>query len=141
MMLLDVNIVLAAHRADHPDHAAVRPWFDKLTSGDEPFGVPDVVWASFVRIATNRRIFTVPSGLDDAFNFLRAVRLQPNHVLLTPGQDHLATFEDLSREYDALGDLAPDAYLAAIAMESGAELVSLDRDFARFRKLRWRLPG
>jgi len=33
-----------------------------------------------------------------------------------------------------------DAYLAAIAIEQGAMLVSLDRDFARFDRLRWQLP-
>jgi predicted nucleic acid-binding protein len=30
MHLLDVNIVLAAHRDDHPHYPSVRPWFDDL---------------------------------------------------------------------------------------------------------------
>jgi predicted nucleic acid-binding protein len=32
----------------------------------------------------------------------------------------------------ARGDLIPDAYLAALAIESGAEWVTTDRDYARF---------
>lgn len=32
--------------------------------------------------------------------------------------------------------LAADAYLAALAIEHGCELVSLDRDLARFERLR-----
>src|ERR671925_32603 len=58
--LLDVNVVLAAHRGDHPHHQPVRAWFDETVAGDEPFAVPDLVWASFLRLATNRRIFEVP---------------------------------------------------------------------------------
>ncbi len=141
MMLLDVNIVLAAHRDDHPYYAEVRPWFDRLLAGDERFGVPAFVWASFIRIATNRRIFEAPTPIAEAFAFLRAVRAQPNHVPVAPGNSHLELFEKLCHEGDAAGDLTADAYLAALAVEQGSELVSLDRDFARFRGLRWHRPG
>lgn len=141
MILLDVNVVLAAHRADHPQHALVRPWFDRVMSSDEPFTVPDVGWASFVRIATNRRIFTVPSTIGDAFAFLRAVRGQPHHVVVVGGERALALFEELCRDGEATGDLAADAFLAALTLEQGCELVTLDRDFARFPALRWSRPG
>ena len=33
-----------------------------------------------------------------------------------------------------------DAYLAALAIEHGCELVTTDSDFSRFRGLRWRHP-
>lgn len=141
MILLDVNVILAAHRADHPHHGAVRPWFDALTAGQEPFWVPDAVWASFIRIATNRRIFRQPTPVADAFSFLRAVRAQPGHLALAPSVDHLTVFERLCSEDDAPGDLAADAYIAALAIDQGATLVSFDRDFARFSELRWRLPA
>lgn len=141
MILLDVNVVLAAHREDHPHHPTVRPWFDELMGGDESFTVPDAVWAFFIRIATNRRIFTVPTPPDEAFEFLRATRSQPHHVAVAPGERHLELFEELCTRDDAAGDLAADAYLAAIAIERGCELVSLDRDFARFVGLRWSSPA
>jgi predicted nucleic acid-binding protein len=34
------------------------------------------------------------------------------------------------------GNLTSDAHLAALAIEHGAELVSFDRDFNRFERLR-----
>jgi hypothetical protein len=34
----------------------------------------------------------------------------------------------------------PDAYLAALAIESGCEWINTDRDFSRFPDLRWRVP-
>lgn len=140
MILFDVNIVLVAHRGDHPQHGAVRAWFDAVIEGDEPFTVPDTVWASFVRLATNRRVFEAPTPVEDAFAFLRAVRAQPHHATLVPGEEHLVLFERLVVEADAGGDLAADAYLAALALEHGCSLASLDRDFARFPGLDWVRP-
>lgn len=140
MKLLDVNIVLAAHRQDHPHHALVRPWFDEILASDERFAVPDVVWLSLVRIATHRRVFTVPSDLDSVRAFIDAVRDQPNHVTLVPSPQHLDWFTQLCKLADATGDLAPDAYLAALAIENGSTLVSMDRDFARFPGLQWETP-
>ena len=40
----------------------------------------------------------------------------------------------------ARGNLVTDAYLAAIVIESGCELITLDSDFERFAGLKWRRP-
>jgi hypothetical protein len=37
------------------------------------------------------------------------------------------------------GNLVPDAYLAALAVEAGCEWITADRDFGRFPDLRWTL--
>lgn len=140
MKILDVNVILAAHRADHPQFAPANALVDRLAEGDEPFSVPDAVAGAFLRLATNRRVFPVPASLDDAFAFLRALRAQPGHVLLAPGARHLDLLERVCREAQATGDLLPDAQLAALATEHAAEIVSFDRDFARFEGLRWTRP-
>lgn len=140
MKLLDVNVVLAAHRDDHPLFEPARPWLDGLMRSGEPFSVTDLVAGSFIRLATNRRIFLKPTPTDDAFAYLRALRDQPGHLTLSPGPGHLDIFERLCRTSDATGDLAPDAQLGAIAVEHGGEVVSFDRDFARFAGVRWSRP-
>lgn len=132
MHLLDVNVVLAAHRGDHPRHGAVRSWFDGLLSGDEPFGLPATVCASFLRLATHPRVFAEPTPRADAFAFLDAVTAQPHHLALAPGPRHLTLLRALCGEGDATGDLVPDAVLAALAAEHGCAVATLDRDFARF---------
>jgi toxin-antitoxin system PIN domain toxin len=139
VFLLDVNVVLAAHRGDHPQHTVVRPWFDRLLDADEPFTVPDAVWASFLRLATNRRIFVVPTPRADAWAFIDATTAQPHHLPLGPGPRHLALLRRLCDEGDAVGDLVPDAVLAALAAEHGCAVATLDRDFARFPSVRHQL--
>lgn len=135
MFVLDVNVVLAAHRRDHPQHSPVRGWFDQLLAGDDPFTVPVLVWASFLRLATNRRIFTVPTPLPEAFTFVTATSAQPHHLPLGPGPRHLTLLRNLCLEADAVGDLVPDAVIAAVAAEHHCTVVTLDRDFARFHSV------
>jgi uncharacterized protein len=141
VFLLDANVVLAAHRADHPHHASVRAWFDQMLAGDERFAVPMLVWASFLRLATNRRIFEVPTPRADAFAFIEATWAQPLHLTIGPGPRHLTLLRGLCDEADALGDLIPDAVIAAVAAEHSCEIVTLDRDFARFPSVRYRNPA
>jgi uncharacterized protein len=142
VFLLDVNVVLAAHRGDHPQHQPVRAWFDRLLDGDEPFAVPVQVWASFLRLATHRKIFEVPTPRPEAFAFIDATCAQPHFVGLAPGRRHLALVRRLCDEGDAVGDLVPDAMIGAIAVEYGCDLVTLDRDFARFPSVQHlRPPG
>lgn len=140
MFLLDVNVVLAAHRGDHPDHRLVRGWFDQLLDGDDPFTVPNQVWASFLRLATNRRIFEVPSPRAEAFGFIDATVAQPHYLQINPGPRHLALLREIADEADAAGDLIPDAALAAIAAEHHCAVATLDRDFARFTSVRHLRP-
>jgi predicted nucleic acid-binding protein len=46
----------------------------------------------------------------------------------------------MCRQVAVKGNLVPDAYLAALAIESGAEWNTPDRDYSRFPGLRWRHP-
>ena len=57
-----------------------------------------------------------------------------------PTARHLHTMRDLVSPLGLGGNITSDAYLAALAIEHGAELCSADNDFARFKRLRWRNP-
>lgn len=140
MKVLDVNVFVAAFRPDHQHHRPARDWLEKVVGMAERFSVPDSVAGSFLRVVTSRRIQKDPNTLDEAFAYLRALRARANHVLVAPGPVHLDILERLCRSSDAVGDLVPDAQLAAIAVEHGGTVVSFDRDFARFDGLRWERP-
>ena len=47
---------------------------------------------------------------------------------------------DLIERSGVSGAMVSDAYLAALAIEHGCQLVTTDSDFARFPTLRWRHP-
>ncbi len=140
MRLPDVNVLLYAFRDAAPDHERYRAWLEATVDAEEPFAVADVVLSGFVRVATHPRIFDPPTSLEEAFRFARALRGAPTAVLVAPGPRHFDLFEKLCRDGGARGNLVSDAYLAALAIESGSELVTTDRDFARFPGLRWRHP-
>jgi len=141
VLVLDVNVVLVAHRDDHPDHATLRGWFDEILVGTEPFSVPTVVWGSFLRLATKRGILDPPSSLSQAFAFIEAVRAQPHYLSLEPGPQHFELLRRVCEDSGATGDLVPDAIIAAIALEHGGAVASLDRDFARFSSIQHVIPG
>lgn len=61
MIMPDVNVLLAAHRADHPDHVPLRDWLEAQLNGPSAFGVPELVLSSFLRLATNSRVFREPT--------------------------------------------------------------------------------
>jgi len=72
--------------------------------------------------------------------FVEGLRAQPNAVIVAPGRRHWEIFSRLCREVAAKGNLVPDAYLAALAIESGSEWITTDRDYSRFGDLQWRHP-
>jgi len=141
MILPDVNILVHAFREDSPRHTDLRPWLEDLLFSDSSFGLSELVLSGFLRVVTHPRVFDPPTPLGDALTFVEALRSRNNFVLLAPGPRHWAIFTRLCRESDARGNLIPDAYLAALAIESGSEWVTTDRDFSRFPDLRWSVPS
>lgn len=129
-----------AFREATPDHERYRAWLRSALVGDEPVAVSDLVLSGFVRIVTHPRVFDPPDPVEDALAFADAVRAQPAAIRVAPGDRHWSIFENLCRRAGVRGNLVPDAYLAALAIEIGAELISTDRDFTRFPGLRWRHP-
>lgn len=140
MLLPDVNVLVYAYREDTDDHRRHRQWLEDLINSDEAYGVSDLVLSRFLRIVTHPAIFNPPSPIADALAFIDDVRKQPNCVVIAPGVRHWDIFRQLCRTSGVRGNLVPDAYLAAIAIESGSEWITTDADYSRFAGLRWRRP-
>jgi hypothetical protein len=140
VILTDVNVLVYAHRAGTPDHERYLTWLEERRRSPASFGVSELVLSGFVRVVTHPRIFDPPSNTDVALDFADSIRTQPNAVPVAPGRRHWGIFSELCRSAGAKGNLVPDAYLAALAIESGSEWITSDRDYARFPGLRWRHP-
>jgi toxin-antitoxin system PIN domain toxin len=142
MLMPDVNILVYAHRAELPQHQHHREWLEGLLNGMESYAVSDAVLSGFLRLVTNRRVFTTPTPLDDALRFADLFRHRPQAIVVAPGPRHWPIFERLCREGGAVGRDVPHAHLAALAIEHGCEFVTADLGFARFDGLRtFAVPG
>jgi toxin-antitoxin system PIN domain toxin len=140
MLLCDVNILVYAHREDSENHAKYLKWLSDLINSDESFAVSELVLSGFLRIVTHPKVFNPPSSLNDAFEFINTIRELENCKVVTPGERHWAIFQKLCQNSNAKGNLIPDAYHAALAIESGCEWITADRGFGRYQDLRWRSP-
>jgi toxin-antitoxin system PIN domain toxin len=140
MILADVNVLVYAHRAGVPGFAEYRRWLEGLLNNEQAYGYSELVLSGFIRIVTHPRIFSPPTDHATAFAFAQTIRAQPNAVPLTPGLGHWAIFQNLCQATGARGNLVADAYLAALAIESGSDWITTDRDYSRFPGLKWRHP-
>jgi uncharacterized protein len=141
MMLPDVNVLIYAFRSDLPQHAVCRRWLVDVMSRDARFGLSMAVLSAVVRITTNARAFKVPSPVEEAFGFCEDLLAQPHCQVVQPGERHWDIFRRLCIETDTRGPRVSDAWFAALAIESGCEWITLDRDYARFPGLIWRVPS
>ncbi len=137
MLLPDVNVLLAALRADHDHHKPARAFLEQARSRSVPLGLSDVALASVVRLATNPRVFVRPETPNSVIDYLDILS-EPPAQLVRAGTTHWTRFTELCRHLQLRGNLVPDAYLAAVALEQSAELITFDRGFGRYPALRWR---
>jgi uncharacterized protein len=140
MILCDVNVLVYAFRTEASEHERYAAWLREAIASEQAYGVSELVLSRFLRIVTHPRVMRTPAPLESGLAFTAALREQSNAVPVAPGARHWAIFERLCRGGGATGNLVPDACLAALAVEHGAELITTDRDFARFPELRWRHP-
>lgn len=140
MLLLDVNPMIYALRSDVPEHAGWRRWLESALAGHVPIGASNATLAAVLRIATNPRVFTTPTPVNDVLAFIQALHDAPAWLAAEPGARHWSLLASLVRKVRARGNLVSDAYLAALALETGAELITADGDFARFPGLHFSNP-
>jgi toxin-antitoxin system PIN domain toxin len=141
VIVLDVNVVLAAFRADHAHHPVARPWLEATLETGTGIIVPDFVWVGFLRLVTNAHIFEVPSTPAEAFEFVDAVCSAPSYAGIPGLPEGISTFREVVLDSDAWGNLVPDAYLASIARAYAVPVASFDRDFRRFEGLEVIVPA
>ena len=134
MYLLDINIWLALVFEAHAHHDIVRQWFDKI--GDENCAFCRMTQQGFLRLSTNPAVFGKESlSIVVAWKTYETI-LNDLRVYFFHEPDGLDT---VWRQYTGQKiwshKIWNDAYLAAFAKCAGQTIVSLDRDFRKFKKL------
>ena len=141
MILPDVNVLLAAHREELPDHPTAHKWLTKVLSDDEPVAIPDFVLVAVYRLATTPSIFNPPSSTDKILGFIEAVRTAPAAMPIRAGTKSWSKFGQLAKAQTIRGAASTDAMIAALCYEHGCTLYTYAQGFSRFPGLRYTRPS
>lgn len=132
-MTPDVNVLVAASRADHPHHKVAYACLDEALIACADGGtlrlMPMVV-ASFLRLVTHPKIFVEPTPIKEAVDFVDALLAVPGVEMPALGSEW-PLMRDLCVEKTLAANDIPDAWLAASVNQLGEHLVTFDGDFKR----------
>jgi len=140
MILMDVNVLVYAHREDVKDHKAYRDWLESVVNSNIAYGYSELVLSGFMRVVTHPKVFEKPSSPEVAIAFAQQIRSAGHAVCLAPGRGHWDLFLQCVQSISVTGNDIPDAYHAALALEWDCEWVTTDKGFRRFKGLRVRHP-
>lgn len=140
MLIPDVNLLVYACMAGMPQHPKARSFWERALNGDEPVGLLPVVAFGFLRIVTNRKVFTPPLAATAAVDLLEEWLALPSVRLLCPAAEEVQAALALIRAQGTAANLTTDAQIAATALAQGGVVVTSDSDFKRFAKVKTRDP-
>jgi len=140
MKVIDLNVLLYAINSDSKHHKLAKALLEDAFRQSEPVSFAWVVILGFMRISTNPRIMPCPLKPERAMAIMDEWLSLPGTERLEPGREHWTIFRELIKECGTAGNLTTDAHLAALAIENGAKLISFDRDFQRFKRLKHIYP-
>lgn len=139
LLLPDANVLIHALREDSAEHDACHRWLTSTAAAGDTIGLCELVEAALLRIPTLPKLQLVPMTetlgfwKDDLWSY-------PGTRRLAAGSRHAGIFTDYITALGLCGNDINDGWLAALAIEHRATLVSTDQGFARFPGLRWINP-
>ena len=140
IVLLDANVLLYSVDEDSPHHPRASEWMRAAFRGQRRIGIPWQTIGAFLRMATHPRVFAHPVTSTDAWSMVEHWLTAPVCWIPQASERTARILGKLINELDIRGNLITDAQLAALAIEHGVPVVSVDSDFARFGEIRWINP-
>ncbi len=139
-MLLDANVLLYSVDKSSRQHIQCAEWIRSAFTGPHRIALPWQTIGAFLRIATHPRVFSRPLSSDSAWTVVEQWLAAPNCWIPEATERTARILGKLINELDIRGNLVTDAQLAALAIEHGVPVVSVDSDFARFGEINWINP-
>ena len=141
MQAVDTNILVYAEVEGSSHHGDARRLLVDLANGPKPWAIPWPCVNEFLRVVSHHRIFHPPSPILEALEDMKRILDSPSLQMLHETPDHWSILTRVLDESGASGNLIHDAHIAALCIEHGvSELITADRDFARFPSLRIHNP-
>lgn len=135
--LLDSNILLYAKMNAMSEHKIVAKWLETTVSDrNNTLHICETSILSFLRIATNEKVFQPVLPTIDAQNFIDSLLNCPNVNLLYASAKHFTEVTKLMNRLNLRGNLVMDLHLAVLALSIGATLATRDKDFAKIPYLK-----
>lgn len=139
LYLPDANVLIHALRKDSSEHDSCRQWLTSTAAAGEAIGLCELVEAALLRIPTLPKLQLIPMSetlgfwKDDLWSY-------PGTRRLAAGNRHSGICADFIATLGLCGNDINDVWLAALAIEHRATLVTTDQGFARFQGLSWINP-
>jgi len=140
LFLPDANVLINALREDSIEHDACRRWLENTATAGDAIALCEMVEAALLRIPTLPKLQLVPMAQtlgfckDDLWSY-------PDTRRLCAGNRHAQIISNFIITLGLCGNDINDAWLAALAIEHRATLVSTDLGFSRFQGLSWINPA
>ena len=136
MIIVDVNILLYAHNEGKALHGKCVEWLQEVLSEGELIGIPWHCFMAFLRLTTSSRGSVQPLSLPDATDVVNRWIENPQVSIPRPGTRFWSILKEVGADSGTRGGDWSVAYLAALAIESGAGFATFDRDFRRYKGLK-----
>jgi toxin-antitoxin system PIN domain toxin len=136
--LPDANVLIFCLNKRAPEHAACWQWLEEVAEAGDSLALCEIVEVALLRIGTLPAIKIGP--VDAVLKFWLELTRYPETIRVSAGSRHEDIFLTLIRAHHLAGNDINDAWIAALAIEHEATLVSTDRGFGRFPGLSWVNP-
>ena len=141
MIVPDLSLLIYAYNEGNEFHQGAQTWWHELLNGTETVGMPWQVSDGFIRQMANPSILAEPWTPAESTREVALWFSNDNFIALSLGPHYLEILERILTNAGATTRLVPDATIAALALENGAEVHTHNaRDFQRFPGLMWRNP-
>lgn len=138
---LDVNVLLYAVDEENRNHSTAREFLERCAAGPEVCCLGWLTVMSYLRMATNPRIFARPLSPRVAEANVSALLALPHVRALAELEGFWEVYQRVTGGLMPRGNLVPDAHLAALLVQHGVTvLYTRDSDFRKFRELEVRDP-
>lgn len=107
MILVDTNLLTYAHISGFTQHKAAHAWLDGKLNGSASVGMPWPSLLAFVRLVSNRRIFTRPVSVAGAWRQVEAWLDSPPVWIPQPTERHREVLGSLLEKQAGKANLVP----------------------------------
>jgi toxin-antitoxin system PIN domain toxin len=140
VILPDTNLLIYATNPRFPQHEKARAWWDSCLNGNEGVGLSWQVLLAYCRLMSSGRIQPRPVPVGELLDDVEVWLTSPMVRMVDPSSHHTQAMRSIVHPTALIGDQLNDVHLAALSIEYGAVVHTADRDFARFRAVRWFNP-